>query len=698
MMRVTVPILFGIVVGQDVPITYLFSACILLLLCRFLLQRTSKKALHGVRLGFADGIFYAFCFMLVGMALVATTDLRLDSHHIMHQSQPHGLVALRLDDEPKATARGWSVIGEALAIIEGDSLCAVRGKVSLFLNDTLHLRACHVDDVIWVSAGIVPVAGARNPNEFDFAAYRAQRGIHVQMFAQESAWIKDSTHHKSTAMGACIKLREDLLSCMRQQPIEERELGVLSALVLGKTTELDSDLMQAYASAGAVHVLAVSGLHVALIYVLLKPFFLWVFGKRRARWLRCGIPVVLLWIYAALTGFSPSVLRAALMFTSFIIGETYARTSDVFNTMFASVFILLVCDPKVIYAMGFILSYLAVAGIVVLTPMLKVLWISDYRCLRKVWETITVSIAAQLATMPVTVFMFHSFPTWFIITNLVVVPLSSIVLYTALVFFGMLWWASGAAFFGGLMGLLTRIMNDMMVWSAQWPYALIDGIYWSTTELFCCVGLIIFGCCALLFRIPRGWLVVMVLCVAWLGHAILGEVQRSSRKSLCFFSVRNHDMCTYLGDGMAYSYRDDSREGAIAAFNRIALPFIQSNHVRHSCIVGPNQEFKGEAITFAQGKLQLKDVAVVQVDSLGSCFSAIHAVQVFWFTHTSNRLYLREDQIEMLEGKTVILGNTYSRKKREWLKKRLGDDSFVFDLTESAVIWEQGHWSSHSNE
>jgi hypothetical protein len=312
--------------------------------------------------------------------------------------------------------------------------------------------------------------------------------------------------------------------------------------------------------------------------------------------------------------------------------------------------------------------------------------------MKKAWELVVISVAAQVATLPVTLYLFHQFPTWFIVTNLVVVPLSTIVLYTALTFFALLWWTPVADFVGGLLGLLTRLMNDMMTWSATWPYALIDGIYWTRVEFVCCVFLVIALCAALLFGMRRSWIGVVSLMVVWLVHAVYAEHRRAQKAALCFFSVRNQEMFTYVRGGFGCTFWEDERAGAEAALQRTVMPFIHAAHVHQALEFGPSDQLEGEGIQCAAGRYSYGGVEIARVDSLGWCFSDTTQTPVFWFTRDANRLYLREEHLAQLQSATVILGNTYSLKKREWLKKQLGPSALVLDVSESAVMWEYGRW------
>ena len=698
LLRVVVPMMGG-VLAADVPF---FGECVvglIVLVCAwFFMQRGINRHWSRVHYSFLEGIFYALLSVLSGVMLVEVRRPEDDASHVIHQRGTLCTLAVRLEDEPKATASGWRVTAQAMAIQVDSCLKAVRGRVSLFLSDSTHQRVPHVDDCVWVQAMVQPLAAVKNPGEFDYARYNERQGIFVSVRAREHQWIIDSCAQAASLRGCVVRFRERLIDALESAPIAERERHVLAALVLGKTAELDAELMQAYAAAGAVHVLAVSGLHVALIYLLLKPLFSAVFGKRRAKCLRWSIPVTLLWLYAALTGFSPSVLRAALMFSCFIVGETYGRTGNIFNTMSASVIILLLVDPMVIYSMGFILSYLAVLGIVILQPPLRKLWAPEHFILKKAWELVAISVAAQVATMPVTLYLFHQFPTWFIATNLVVVPLSTLVLYTALAFFALLWWTPAADFVGGLLGLLTRLMNDTMTWSATWPYALIDGIYWIWAEFMYCVLLVITVCLVLLFGVRRVWIVVISLIVTWVLHATYAEHQRARKSLLCFFCIRNQEMFTYVQGGLVCMYWEDERAGAEAAFQRTVKPFIDASHAQQTMEFGPSDWLEGEGMHCLKGRYSFEGVAIARVDSLGQCFSDTNQTSVFWFTRESNRLYLREEHLRQLKGATVILGNTYARKKREWLKKQLGPSALVLDVSESAVMLEDGRWVQFGQE
>ena len=212
----------------------------------------------------------------------------------------------------------------------------------------------------------------------------------------------------------------------------ERENAVLQALVLGITDRIDEDQNATYAATGTLHVLAVSGLHISLIYGLMLLFLSPATRLAKARWWVAVSCIVALWGYAALTAFSPSVLRAVAMFSITAIARPWGRRVNTWNIMASSVFLLVVADPAIITRLGFQLSYLAVAGIVWLEPWLERIWNPKNRILSWIHTTTCVSIAAQIATLPVSLMRFGMFPVFFIPANLLIIPISNVALIAGL--------------------------------------------------------------------------------------------------------------------------------------------------------------------------------------------------------------------------------------------------------------------------
>ena len=226
-----------------------------------------------------------------------------------------------------------------------------------------------------------------------------------------------------------LKLRKSFINIFENQGISGRNFAVVTALVLGMDDYLDNDTRKEFSSAGAIHILCVSGLHVGVIYMVLNALLFFLKRNKYARALRSLILLIGIWFYAMLTGLAPAVLRAATMFSFVIIGTGIKRKAGVFNSLTVSAFILLLFNPFLIYNVGFQLSYAAVIAIVAIQPTIYQIWQPKNKIADNIWGITTVSVAAQLGTAPLGLFYFHQFPNYFIITNLIAIPLATLILY-----------------------------------------------------------------------------------------------------------------------------------------------------------------------------------------------------------------------------------------------------------------------------
>ena len=690
LLRVALPVLAGIY-GAEMRWLWLFCAAFLFCyLCFFFIGKGVNRHWESARFSFHTGIFYSVLWVVAGVFLSNVQGSRLDRWHAIHRGEANGVYAFQVVDEPVLSGGRFKVVVEVQSVFDNGVFTPCRGRASLVLEcDSMSSIELHADQCVLGRMALKPPTGARNPMEFDYWKYLRYQGIELQGYVGADEWRIDSANRQLTLRGTFVRWREWLLEKLASQPIEPREVGVLSALVLGKAVAIDREVMQVYAKAGVVHVLAVSGMHVALIYLILKPLFQWVFGKRKARALRTLLPVLLLWIYAAMTGFSPSVLRAAWMFSFVIVADNYGLRNTIYNTMGASALVLMVVDPHVPHSMGFMLSYLAVAGIAVIHPLLHRKLYFSSRIARWLWELTSISISAQLATLPLTLFLFHQFPTWFIVTNALVIPLSTVVLYVALLFFACMAFAPIATFLGGLVGLLTRIMNDLMEWSSQWPYALIDHVYWEAWEAIVCVLLVVSACRTLLLRSKRSLLWSMGLVFVWLVFAALRHTRVSQRMEVCLHSAYKGECLTAHAAGQLISL---STEGVSESpMRNYTLHWQAEMSVQQRW----QQEFSNGHALIRPPWIQLGDCRILIADSTLLRRSLGDSSVAILISDWDKPRYWSEAELACLSGHTVFLGNKLSRKRRAWLLEHLQDSCSIFDLSEGAVLWSEGRWLSY---
>jgi competence protein ComEC len=329
-----------------------------------------------------------------------------------------------------------------------------------------------------------------NPYEFDYKRYLEFHQIHHQHFLRKPNYEFIRYEPNSEIYALSLKIRHQADSIFRANIASDQEYAIATALVLGVKDGLDNSIKTAYSSAGAMHVLAVSGLHVGIIYQIVAWIFL--FGKRRKpkkNWLFLVATISILWIYAFITGLSPSVLRAVTMFSVVVLAKVIARQSNIYNTLAVSAFILLLWNPYLLMQVGFQLSYVAVIGIVYIQPKLAQLWDVENRIGKFFWQMTCVSVAAQIATFPIGLLYFHQFPTYFWLSNFVVIPAASVILQLGLLLLVFCWLDFVASAIGWCLKWFILGLNWLVFKIQELPGSLIQGVDISVFETW-----LIYGC------------------------------------------------------------------------------------------------------------------------------------------------------------------------------------------------------------
>lgn len=302
--------------------------------------------------------------------------------------------------------------------------------VLLRLKDTLQLQ---IGDRLLLQSRLTTFSPPALPGDFDYRAYMHSQNIFLSSWVPQGACLRFGVSpNRWQRMRRYMAAWQAKLRNALSQAGLEQSTGVLMALSLGDKSFLEQDVKQLYADTGASHVLAVSGLHVGILFLLMQ--WIWQPARRPARrWLFMLTTLPVLWCYALLTGGSPSVLRAALMFSLFSVAACINRTTNPYNTLALSAFLLLLLNPLLLFRLSFQLSYLAVLGILFFYPRLSSLWKPRLGFLKKTYELLCVSVAAQLTTLPLTLLYFKQFPLASLPSSLLVVPPAPFLLLTSFV-------------------------------------------------------------------------------------------------------------------------------------------------------------------------------------------------------------------------------------------------------------------------
>ncbi len=375
-----------------------------------------------------------------------------------------------------------------------------------------------------------------NPYEFDYRAYAAAKGFYRQVFLVEDQWQPTGADPRFRMRVAAEKTRDFLLSLYRRSGIGGEEFDILAALTLGYKKSLDTEIRQVFSTTGASHVLAVSGLHTGIVYMIVSFFLGFLRRGRISRYLFMVLALAALWAFAFITGLAPSVQRSALMFSVVLVGDHFRHPSNIWNTLAASAFLLLLINPRLTGDAGFQLSYAAVAGIVFFQPRIAGWLTFRHRVSRYFWELLAVSLASQITTFPLSCFYFHQFPVYFWISNFIVIPaaflfitLGILVLVTSVV-------PLVSAFLAQVTALLIHGVYGVLEVTGSLPGALIPGIGFPVSSLVLSYGVLLLVSLFLLRRKIRFLQLAMVVASALF---LAGAAGRWRQSTVCEIIVYN---------------------------------------------------------------------------------------------------------------------------------------------------------------
>ena len=335
--------------------------------------------------------------------------------------------------------------------------------------------------------------------------------------------------------GYSDRLRRYINEKLSKHPFTKEQMAFINALFLGQRQDIEAETYQNYSNAGVVHILAISGLHVGILLMILQfvlsPLERFKHGKL-VKILGC---VLVLWIFAFIAGLSASVIRAVSMFTVLAVAINLKRPQNSYNTLAISMFFILLIKPRFLFDLGFQLSYLAVLGIISVQPMLySVLVRPKNRLIRKLWETLTVTLSAQLGIFPLSLFYFHKFPLLFLISNLIIIPLLGFLLGLGLLVIGLAILNVLPDAIVWLFGVSIRWMNQFVAWIADRDMFVINHISFGLLEVVTAYFSIVV--IVSLLKKPNGKkMVFLLLSIAMIQMAFLYRKQSSKHDEFIVF-------------------------------------------------------------------------------------------------------------------------------------------------------------------
>ena len=560
-LRLLPPLIVGILLPFDTfPITVpwlllIIPAILLLFWSKFpITTRFQYRYITGI----------AINTMILGLGTLCTyySDIRHQPHWYGHtSSQPTGFI-VAINEPLSEKNATWKTTGTIQAIIFPDHHETVTGKLLMyFRKDSTFQQLVYGDRILFAQA-FQPVKKAGNPGSFDYSAYCARQGIYHQVYLKNDEYSKlpqsnVTVKYSERLRGWIYQLRENILHILRQNIPDPRACGLAEALLIGYKDHLDQDLIQSYSATGVVHVIAISGLHLGLVYLLLtyccQPFR----RHSMARWLRPVLIIAGLWLFSLLAGASPSVLRSAVMFTGIALGDAWARTSSPYNSLAASAFLLLCYQPNWLWDTGFQLSYAAVLSIALFQKPIYDRLAVTHKLLDQIWKLVTGTLAAQILTLPITLYYFHQFPILFIVTNLIAIPLSGLILFGEIFLCLIAWLSPIASYTGHTLQWLIEGLNDLIEMFSRATWSVINNIQISVLQVW-----LLYGCIGAfagwsLLRRKRMFIWGLAVLLGFVAINTFSYLQAAQQSRVVVYHVPHHQAVDFI-QGSSYFFRGDT--------------------------------------------------------------------------------------------------------------------------------------------
>ncbi len=423
--RISIGFVAGILVVYYLkPTVLLVFSLLFVAVCAFTIAYfvSKRNAVNAIYFGLAT---YFLAFGIGASTQIIHTDSFQSNNYIHHESifEKKHLVSVTVREK----LRSSSFNDRYVVLVNQIDGLAKSGRLLLNVRKDSLNRTFEIGTHLQIKGSLYQNGPAKNPNQFDYGKYLENKQIYAQMYADVSEMKMGSIIEKDVWYYTS-KLRTKIIRNLEKSNFHKAELHVAIALILGQQQDISPEIIKDYQYAGAVHVLSVSGLHIGFILLfvtfLLKPFP----NTRRGSFIKLIIILLSLSLFGLIAGLAPSVLRSVTMFSFVAIGMYLRRSTNIFHTLLVSILLILLFEPSFLFDVGFQLSYFALFFILWLQPLLAQLWSTKNKFGNYFWEILTVSFAAQIGTLPLSMYYFHQFPGLFFLTNLVIIPFLGVIM------------------------------------------------------------------------------------------------------------------------------------------------------------------------------------------------------------------------------------------------------------------------------
>ncbi|MFL5773350.1 MAG: ComEC/Rec2 family competence protein [Flavisolibacter sp.] len=564
--RLLMPFMGGIIIQHEyrLPCEFLFICWVSSLVVVSLLFFISLKS--RFRLIAINGIICCLMITITGSIITCRNDVTENKKWIGNINQAGILLLADLKEPVEEKAGTFRGIVQVRFFLNENYCSPACGKLIIYFKKDGNPPAAGTEILINKIPELVNTSG--NPGSFDFKSYCLFQGITHQLYVTKDNYAIVATGRNSALESFIQQSRDLVLNCLKKN-INGRELGLAEALLVGYKDDLDKNLVKAYSRTGVVHIIAISGMHLALIYGLLMFI---TYPLKKITWLRTLVILSGLWVFTLMAGAQASVTRSAVMFTCIALGALSGRKSFTFNTLALSAFVLLCYQPFWLWDVGFQLSYSAVLSILVFYKKMYGFLYLPNRILDGIWKTVAISLSAQVVTTPLTIFYFHQFPLLFILTNLVAVPLSGIILFAEIFLCMITWNAQLAQIAGHITTLLISLMNHYIERINNISFAVWNGFSVSVFEVMMMYILIASLSYWLIEKSRKALLLSLMVIISIGCIRSLSFIRAMEQQKIIYYNIPGHRAIGIVSGRTYFLFADNNLYADKQAFEMHISP------------------------------------------------------------------------------------------------------------------------------
>jgi competence protein ComEC len=606
-LRFLIALCIGIITQYNLQLPihwfYVLIAVGLLIALTFFLLPLAKQFLFS----YIQGIGVTICFIgLGGVLSFYSNDINLPNSFVnTYQQEP---LLIQLDEDVVNKPKSYKANATVVAKFYNNKWKQSNGKIIIYTNKDTAFAHYKKGNSFVVNKPLTRVVNSGNPGGYNYARFCSFQGIYHQLYIT----LNDIEQPRILPINNFDKfvytVQHWVLQVLKKHIKNIDALSVAEALLIGYREDLDKDLVKAYSNTGVVHIIAISGMHLGMIYWMLLLIFKPFKPTIQLKIFKAIFIIVILWLFTAVAGLAPSIVRSAIMFSFIAIGDGINKKTSIYNSLALSAFIILLFQPFALWDVGFQLSYAAVLSIVLFSKHIKNWFYFKNKLLQGFVNLNAVTLSAQILTLPIVLYHFHQFPTYFLLTNLIAVPVSSVVLFAEIALLMFAFVTPVAGFLGTCINSLILWLNNFIVGSNSLPFSSIQNIHISILQACVLMLAIIFVSVALMQKNKNHFLIGFAFFAVFLGIRMIDVVQKQQQQKIIIYNVPQNTGIDFI-EGTNYTFWGDSllrQEG-----------FLQNFHLKPSRILHRlNNETMVNGLQFTNHIFTFKNKTILVIDKL----------------------------------------------------------------------------------